>query len=309
MNSQYPLVSVIIPVYNGEKYIVETIESVIDQTYKNIEIIIINDGSTDNSFTKIKPYLIMKNIKYFEHENRGVAASRNVGIRESLGDLISFLDQDDLWLAEKIEKQVKLMKENKEFALVHSKIGFINENGNRIKPLWEHPGISGYCFKEMFSSNKIAMLTVLVKRECIIEAGMFDEKIAITDDYDLWLKITYNNPIGYIDEPIALYRSHGRNTSMNVDAFKKYELQVLQNILIRFPEIKEIIDDNIIKLRLFSVMIELCKISKKTGNNDDYNKFSKLAFQTLPLKYLSTLPRIYIGYILYNFNKSLNLKN
>ena len=294
-----PLVSVIIPVYNGKKYISETIESVLGQTYAPIEIIIIDDGSKDSSHNVIKPYLNDNKIKYYFQQNQGVAAARNFGIQKSSGNLIAFIDQDDLWLPEKISRQVSLMSTNSQLALVHGRIEFINENGTRIKPLWTHPEVSGYCFKEMFSGNKIAMLTALVKKESIMAAGMFDETIAITDDYDLWLKISYTNMVGYVDETIALYRYHGENTSGNIVAFKKNELQVLQNFLKKHPEIQKKISNKIIKDRLFNVIIELCKISIKRNNRKDFNLYSKLAFKIFPFKFLSSLPRIYSGYFLY----------
>ena len=233
MGQVQPIVSVIIPVYNGEKYISKTLDSVLGQTYNHIEIVIVNDGSLDNSEQVIQQYMSLGNVKYFYQENRGVAAARNYGIQQAAGELIAFVDQDDIWLPDKLEKQIRLMLIDTDLALVHGRIDFINEDGLRIEPLWSHPEVSGNCFKQMFSGNKIAMLTVLVKKESLVAAGMFDERIAITDDYDIWLKISYANRIGFIDEPIACYRYHGENTSGKVDIFKRNELLVLQNFLQR----------------------------------------------------------------------------
>ena len=299
------LVSVIIPVYNGERYIVQTIDCVISQTYKDIEIIIVNDGSTDKSYEKIRPYLDLPNIKYIEQENQGVAAARNKGINNSSGEFIAFLDQDDLWLPEKIERQIKIFENNPGIALVHSKFSFINGKGDRIEPLWQIRKAAGYCYKEIFFNNKIGMLTVIAKKKCIKEAGMFDEAIAVTDDYDLWLRITYYHPIGYIDESLAMYRYHGQNTSTNMLNYKKNELKVVQKILKRFPKTYEIVGEKNVRRRLYYPMIELSNLAKRNGNISDYKKYSKMAFQTLPLNYLLTLPRRYIGYYFFKLKKLL----
>jgi glycosyltransferase involved in cell wall biosynthesis len=249
-------------------------------------------GSTDKSYEKIRPYLDLPNIKYIEQENQGVAAARNKGINNSSGKFVAFLDQDDLWLPTKIERQVTLFENNPEIALVHSKFSFINGKGDRIEPLWLIRKAAGYC-------------SVIAKRKCIEEAGMFDENIAVTDDYDLWLRITYYHPIGYVDEPLAMYRYHGQNTSMNMLNYRKNELKVVQKILKQFPKTYEIVGEKNVRHRLYYPMIELSNLAKRNGNISDYRKYSQMAFQILPLNYLLTLPRRYIGYYFFKLKKLL----
>ena len=123
------MVSVIIPVYNSERYISEAVESVLNQTYRNLQVIVINDGSTDGTERALEPY--MDHINYFFQENRGVAAARNVGIRSSRGRHIAFLDSDDIWMPEKLENQVSYMIGHPEFKFLYSDFVYFNDDNRR----------------------------------------------------------------------------------------------------------------------------------------------------------------------------------
>lgn len=246
-----PKVSIIIPVYNGEKYITHAIESVLAQTYKNFEIIIVNDGSTDSSFEKIKPYLTLPNIKYIEQENKGVAAARNTGIKNSTGELIGFLDQDDLWLPYKLQVQVDYLINNPDVGLVHSSREYIYENEVKGPPASSWPtNVAGMCFKDLFIRNQISVLTVLLRKECLNRVGLFDESISFADDYELWLRISRSYHIGYIDRIVSFYRYHEQNTSHNWVGMLRAELKVIETILMKFPEIYQELGDTVVKNRL-----------------------------------------------------------
>jgi glycosyltransferase involved in cell wall biosynthesis len=286
-----PLVSTIVPIYNGETYIANTIESILLQTYSNTEIVIVNDGSKDRSYQMLEPYLTFSRVKYIEQENRGVAAARNTGIRNSSGELIAFLDQDDLWLPEKIEKQVKILLTHPEIALVHGKFNFINETGSKIEPLWRQRVTSGFCYPQIFEHNKIGMLTALVRRECIEEAGLFDEDIAVTDDYLMWLKITYRHQIYYYDEPLAEYRYHSNNTSRDMVKYKKNELEVIMRILNLFPETYKLVGQRTVNDRLYYISMELASLCWRKGSWNEYMNYSMFAFRFSPTRYLMNLPR------------------
>lgn len=211
-----PLVSVIIPTYNGSRFIKETVQSVIDQTYPNIEIIIVDDGSTD-----ITPD-ILKSIKdtritYIRQENTGVAKARNHGIDISKGDYIAFLDHDDVWLPHKLERQLLLFKKNPKVAMVYADTFIMDEN-NSIINTYSHKikFYRGMIFKELFSSCFITILTVVIKKSVFLEVGPF-LPFKICEDYDLLLKCAAKYPIDYIDEPLAKYRVHGANYSKNYE--------------------------------------------------------------------------------------------
>jgi len=253
-----PKVSVIIPVYNGEKYITQAIESVLAQTYKNFEIIIVNDGSTDNSFEKIKPYLNLPNIKYIEQENKGVAAARNTAIKSSSGELIAFLDQDDLWVPEKLEIQVDYLRQYPDVGLVHSNISYINE----CPELMETPkdwltNAEGMCFKELFIKNRIAVLTVVLKRQCLDQVGLLNESISRSDDYELWLRISRMFPIGHVNKTLALYRLHKSNTSHDRFRMTLAELITINSIVSQSSDVHKEIGRDVVNERLFELNFQV----------------------------------------------------
>ena len=152
----YPTVDVIIPVYNRERFISHTLDSVLSQTYRNVEIVIVDDGSTDRSAEIIEPYLRHNNVKYIQQENQGPAAARNAGIVSCSGDLIAFLDSDDLWLPTKLEKQVDFLMRNPAIPLVHTSRSDIDANGIRSEA--DRPmDAQGYCFSDLFIRNRIVL--------------------------------------------------------------------------------------------------------------------------------------------------------
>ena len=211
-----PFVSVIIPTYNGSRFIKETVQSVIGQTYPNIEIIIVDDGSTDNTPDIVKsindPRLI-----HIRQANSGVSMARNHGIDISHGDYIAFLDHDDVWLPHKLERQLQLFKEDPNIAMVYSDTFIIDEN-NSIINTYSHKikFYRGMIFKELFFSCFITILTVVIKKPVFLEVGPF-LPFKIGEDYDLFLKCAARYPIDYIDEPLAKYRVHESNYSKNYE--------------------------------------------------------------------------------------------
>lgn len=255
----YPKVSVIIPDYNGEKYIAEAIESALGQTYRNFEIIVVNDGSADNSYEKIKPYL--PSVKYIFQENQGVAAARNTGIKHSSGELIAFLDQDDLWLPEKLELQVDYLLRNPDVGLVHSNMSYIDEQGEPIEPDFDFPScIAGRCFGELFTKNRIAILTVLLRKDCLNKMGLFNIQFSGVDDYDLLLRVSRYYPVGHIDRFLASYRLHGSNTSRDWLAITLTRLRIIESLLETYPEIRSELGKKTVSDRLFHMYSDVAQL-------------------------------------------------
>ena len=214
-----PKVSVIIPVYNAEKFLSETIESVIAQTYTDWEIIAVDDGSTDRSGEILRKYeqRLPSKIHVITQRNSGVSIARNNAIAIAKGDYIAFLDHDDLWLPEKLEKQVDLLDSNKELGLVYSDSYVIDEEGNlRKKTFFEivRP-FRGNIFNELFYDNFIPLLTAIIRKEVVNKVGMFDPKYKIAEEYDLFLKIAEYYPVDFVEQPLAKYRIHDKSVSRN----------------------------------------------------------------------------------------------
>lgn len=210
-----PLVSVVITTYNYAEYLPTAVESVLNQTYKNLEIIIVNDGSTDNTDGVILPYLKDKRIKYIKQENTGQASAKNCGIKNTSGDYIAFLDADDYWRSDKLEKQLNVFTNDNAVGVVYSGLKFINPN-NEIDNFIILPQMySGHILQELFIDNFIGFSTAVVKKKCFNKVGLFDEGLAMAIDWDLWLRIACYYKFACINEPLLFYRYGHANMSQN----------------------------------------------------------------------------------------------
>lgn len=232
-----PLVSVIIPAYNHELYIEEALQSVINQTYKNIQLIVINDGSMDGTGTVIDKVIEQNasfNIKYINKSNEGICKTLNKGLLLAKGKYVAFLASDDMWTSDRIEKQVYFMEENANIGLVFSDNYFIRLNkvaqvkGTDYKPIIRKCFLNGIqnvnMYEKLLSDDIIPALTVLIRKECFDKVGGFDNNLK-AEDYDMWLRIAKEYPIAFIDEPLAYYRVHDSNASNNhasIDGIKTF---------------------------------------------------------------------------------------
>ena len=210
MTEWNPLVSIVIPVYNGDNYLREAIDSVLSQTYKNIEILVINDGSNDNGATERIALSYGDKIRYFYKENGGVATALNLGIEQMRGEYFSWLSQDDLYLPEKIQAQLDLISslENKK-ALVTCVLILADERGHEIdryRPFYTYS-------EEQLSRPLFALFHGLVDGRCLLihksqfkRVGAFNETMPTTEDYDLWFRMMRNEKLYFIREPLVKAR-------------------------------------------------------------------------------------------------------
>lgn len=206
-----PLVSVIIPTYNREHLLIKSINNALEQTYENIEIVIIDDGSTDGTKAFMEAFHHPK-VNYFYKTNGGPSTARNEGIRRALGSYIAFLDSDDLWESTKLESQIKFLELNPSIGMVTTNYRFIDVSGNTVK----EPGMAfGYTTKNGFIhdiiniSFPIATTSTFTVRKSVLEqVGAFDEQLGISEDLDLWVRIGLKFEVGYIDEVLVSVRLH-----------------------------------------------------------------------------------------------------
>lgn len=218
-------IDVIIPVYNGANFIIEAIESVVNQTLPPHKIIVVDDGSTDNTYATV--YLYSKTskieINIVKKENGGLSSARNAGISASTADFIAFLDADDVWFKEKLEKQMRVFTSSnfKNLGLVYCKYDLIKIDGqkdskNYIVPLDKK--IKGSVFNKILESNKILASGsgVLIKRGVFNTVGNFDETLNFCEDWDMWIRITEKFEIDYSNEILVSIRRHGKNMSHNL---------------------------------------------------------------------------------------------
>lgn len=213
MKKNNNLVSIIMPAYNCEKFIEKSVLSVIEQTYKNWELIIVDDYSKDNTLKKINKYLRMDaRIRLIKNDsNKGVSYSRNIAIDRSLGQWVAFLDSDDIWEKEKLEIQMNFANlKNAEFIFTGSK--FINENGSPYKGIFEVPSI--VTFNELKKHNCISCSSILIKKILIPKEKFINYDFH--EDYALWLNILKNNNKAFgINQPLLIYRISANSKSGN----------------------------------------------------------------------------------------------
>lgn len=183
----------VIPAYNKADHTVEAVESVLSQTYKNIECIVVDDGSTDDTFYKLFPY----KIKYLYQDNGGVSVARNCGIVHSKGEYVGFLDCDDLYLEHKVSVSLAEM-DRQGLDMIYSGAFYIDETGNP-KGMY-NPKKSNLLFR-----NSIINL-VIMKKSIFKEIGMFDEELFVCADWDMWLRVEEKFNVGYVDLPLGCYR-------------------------------------------------------------------------------------------------------
>jgi glycosyltransferase involved in cell wall biosynthesis len=202
-----PKVSVIMPVYNGAKYLKEAIESVLAQTYTFFEFVIINDGSNDDSENVIKSFMDER-IKYVKNEHMGLIDSLNLGIKKSTGEFIARFDADDICEPNRLEEQIKFFKNNPEKMLVGSWATVINEDGIKTGEL-KYPPLDWQKIKKYsLLHNPLIHPTVMFKKALIDAAGDYNKKFKHIEDYELWTRIIYKYPCANISLPLIKYRVH-----------------------------------------------------------------------------------------------------
>ena len=234
-----PLVSIIIPTYNAEKYIEETLNSIFEQTYKEWEIIVIDDVSTDDTRKIVEKFTYKKNIRLVQSiEKLFTPGARNKGIELAKGKYIAFLDADDFWHKNKLKKQIVFLERNDNIILSFTGIRKVNSEGKQLGELIVPEKIT---HKELLRGNKICCSSVVINQE-LLGVFKFNEEIKIVEDYALWLKIlreSDSNAIG-INEPLTHYRVHNEAKTSNklvsaIDTWKvlreSENLSILQSII------------------------------------------------------------------------------
>jgi glycosyltransferase involved in cell wall biosynthesis len=226
-----PRVSIIIPTYNSAQFIAQAVDSVLAQTYPDFEVIVVDDGSTDDTQSVLAPY--SQRIRYIHQANKGPSAARNKGILAAWGDYILFLDSDDLIPPNKLELQIPPLEAHPDSGLVYSAWQHINENGTRI---WGEmrPNKQGRVLKDLLRrSFYFPPGAAVIRRDCLAKVGTFDETIKGTEDTDMWLRIARAGyAFEYFDQPLFLYRVVKGSLSSNVTSQAQNEFAVLDKFFV-----------------------------------------------------------------------------
>jgi glycosyltransferase involved in cell wall biosynthesis len=242
-----PLLSVIIPCFNHASFVGEAIEAVLAQSLGDLELIVVDDCSQDNSKEVIEKYVRHDpRVRAIYHEiNQGISPTRDSAIRVARGEYLAFCDADDMWMPTKIGRQLELLEKNPEHDVAYCDAAIINEygmeTGGRFSDRFSVPGDgSGRLFEHLCTRNFINIQTAVLRRECIMDSGYFDdgEGIRLVDDWWFWLRVSYRHSFIYTDEVLAKYRVHGKSTGLVQGlAYDINRIKLFHRILRYYPSI------------------------------------------------------------------------
>jgi glycosyltransferase involved in cell wall biosynthesis len=223
------LVSVIIPTYNRDGFLREAIESVLSQAYKQFELIVVDDGSTDTTGDLLQQYGTGLSVLHTSH--RGPSAARNRGIAAARGEYIAFLDSDDVWLPDKLRAQMLFFQDHPEARVCQTEEIWIR-SGVRVNPMKKHKKYSGWIFKQCLPLCMVSPSSVMIERSVFGRVGLFNETFLACEDYELWLRIAARYPIYLIDTPLIIKRGgHADQQSRLIPTLDQYRIRALCKIL------------------------------------------------------------------------------
>jgi glycosyltransferase involved in cell wall biosynthesis len=229
-----PRVSAIVPCYNGAHFLPDALDSALAQTFADYELLVIDDGSTDNTAEVAGDYSARHpgRVRYIHQENKGLAVARNTAIAAARGDLLALLDCDDLWMPERLAEGVRVMDACPEVGLLHADIVCIDADRRPLPPLSrDERFLSGRIFEHIYTRRAhVSCPTVLFRRECVEKVGGFDPELTRLgcEDRDLWLRIARHWPFAYIPRPMAQYRITPGSMSRNREKMMKAKMYVLE---------------------------------------------------------------------------------
>jgi glycosyltransferase involved in cell wall biosynthesis len=268
----YPLVSIIIPTFNRGWVLKEAVDSVLAQDFSNFELIVIDDGSVDNSFEILASY--GNKIKVLSQENRGVSSARNKGVASSSGEYIAFLDSDDLWLPGKLSAQLAFFEKTPDALICQTEEIWV-KNGIRVNPGKRHKKMSGFFFEKSLELCLVSPSAVMVKKRLFEIVGLFDEALPACEDYDMWLRVNCRHPIYLIDSPLVVKRGGHIDQLSGMHSLDKYRIESIIKLIEKNLLFGDKLNDSIEVLkRKCRVYSEGCK---KRGRIEEALKYIEIS--------------------------------
>ncbi|MGA1843686.1 MAG: glycosyltransferase family 2 protein [bacterium] len=226
-----PKVSCIIPTYNRASCLSQAIDSVLAQDYEDLDLLVVDDGSTDHTSSILEGY--GQRIHAFHQSHKGVSSARNLGLEKSKGEYIAYLDSDDVWLPRKISIQARFLDRNPDYPLCYTEEIWYR-NGIRVNPGKRHRKYSGRIFTQCLPLCIISPSSAMMRKKILEEASGFDEDLPAAEDYALWLRITACHPVYLVPMPLIVKRGgHPDQLSRSVAHIDRYRIQALTKILTR----------------------------------------------------------------------------
>lgn len=270
-----PKVSVVIPAYNRASILPRALESALNQTHKVDQIIVVDDGSNDETINLVKENY--PNVELFSQQNKGVSAARNTGIQHAVGEWVCFLDSDDSWQTAKLEKQLQLISENPEYLICHTNETWYR-NGKILKQAKKHEKRGGHIFQHCLPLCAISPSSVMIKKALFDEVGLFDEALPACEDYDMWLRICSRYPVLFIDEALTnKFGGHEDQLSRQYWGMDRFRIIALEKI-IKSNNLNEQNRLAAIDMLKNKVLIFL-KGTEKHGRNEYCEHFESLLIQ------------------------------
>lgn len=231
------VVSVVIPTYNAQAYLADTLASVRDQTLRGVEVVLVDDGSTDDTLQVAREFGASLDLRIITQDNAGPAAARNSGIHAARGQYCAFIDSDDTMHATRLADQRALLTAQADLGLVYSDLETFDENGviHSTRRAFSNPR-QGMILDHLLLDNFITTSTVMAPKERLVEAGLFDSRRRVSEDFDLWLRIAYRWKIGFIDRPLVRYRRRPGSLSDDKLRTGQSALDVIQSFWQAHPE-------------------------------------------------------------------------
>ena len=265
-------VSVIIPTLNRINTLQRAIDSVIAQSFKSIEIIVVDNGSSDGSVKMLKKYY--PTVKVIHEHKVGVSASRNKGIKYAKSPWIAFLDSDDAWDQKKLEKQVNhLHNSHDKYRLIHTNEIWIR-NGKKINQMKKHQKFGGYIFDKCLSLCCISPSSVLIDRSIFDDIGLFNENLPVCEDYDMWLRICSKEEVLFIDEKLTFkYGGHKDQLSKSYWGMDRFRVYSIENLILNYDLNKD--QKNKSMVTLIKKLKIIINGAKKRNNSSVINEYTK----------------------------------
>jgi glycosyltransferase involved in cell wall biosynthesis len=304
------LVSVIIPAYNAELYLAEAIESVLAQTYRTVELIVVDDGSTDNTALIAKKFA--DSVRLIHQTNQGLSAARNAGIRSAQGEIIALLDADDLWESCFLEVMVSALEQNPQLIGAYCGFQYINAEGSIVgRPSLRVVAPEVFHETLLYNGNWLAPSGVIFRKSVAFEVGLFDEEIGPVADTDLWIKLSSRGPLIGLPQPLIKYRQHDGNMSKDpqrmITASRRLTEKVFgpaEGDVLSWPKLKRIAYRN----HYWSAAIRYLRAGNFEKSADSLRQLAVISFEfLLSIDLWRGLAHAHIPYE-YQFDLSYKLK-
>ena len=290
------LVSVVIPAYNSEQYIATCIDSVLGQTYQNLEVIVVDDGSTDKTVQIIAEYNSDR-IKIYSQINSGAASARNHGVQKASGEWIAFIDSDDIWSTDKLQKQLEHCSDYQWSHTDSYFLGDIYEKNTRVSDLSEKH--SGDIFTRLLIENFIGTSCVVIKKAIFQEIGGFSTSYRALQDWELWIRVASKYDICYCEEPLVYYRVHSASTSRSTRKTLPYHINLIEHA---FSKDGVAFKHHNLKSKALSKSCGICSYISEQEEDFIFAcfcAFKSLLFQPLDLSKYSRLAKLLVKSIIY----------